>query len=205
MMALNQGLVPEDRRDAVRRYMRAHAGELMSPYSHLFLFEELYKMNSQETDTEVLQIIRNRWATMIARKDPGTLAEQFLNCTYVCHDFGTIPASFLSEYVLGIRMDGPVWNKRIIIEPRLGDLNEAEGVVVTRHGPVPDAWKRATDGRLDFESTVPDGETADLSIPRPSATPTLTIDGKVIGEATARGRFLSVELRSGKHTGSIKP
>ena len=107
--------------------------------------------------------------------------------------------------MLGVRRTEPIGEKRITIEPRLGDLTEAQGVVVTRYGPVPVTWKRVTDRRLDFEFAVPDGVTADLSIPRPSETPTLTMDGEVISQPGTRGRFLTAELRSGKHMGSVTP
>jgi hypothetical protein len=51
------------------------------------------------------------------------------------------PAYFLSSYVLGVRRDGPVQNKTLLIEPRLGDLTEAAGTVVTEFGPVPVSWE----------------------------------------------------------------
>ena len=162
-------------------------------------------MNTDEADREAMDTMRKRWVIMVGRKMPGTLGEQFGDQSYYCHDFGPIPAAHLSAHVLGVRRNGPIGAKRITIEPRLGDLTEAEGVVVTRHGAVPVAWKRGTDGRLDFEFTVPDGITADLSIPRPSATPTLTIDGEDISHTRTRSRFLTAELCSGKHTGSIRP
>ena len=205
LMALNKGLVPANRRASVRKYFLDHHCELRSPFAYLFAFDVLYQMNTDEADQEAIDTMRKRWASMVGRKMPGTLGEQFDDKSYYCHDFGPIPSAYLSAYVLGVRRNGPIGEKRITIEPRLGDLNQAEGVVVTRHGPVPVAWKRATDRRLDFEFTVPDEVTAELSIPRPSATPTLTIDGEVLSQPRVRNRFLTVELCSGKHTGSIKP
>lgn len=205
LMALDRGLVPESRLASVQKYFLAHHCELLSPMAYLFAFNVLYQMNTDATDQEAIDTMRKRWAIMVRRKMPGTLGEQFGDKSYYCHDFGPIPAAYLSGYVLGVRRNEPIGEKRIRIEPRLGDLTEAEGVVVTRHGPVPIAWKRGTGGQLAFECTVPDGVTADFSIPLPSAAPTLTIDGETIDNATAKGRFLSLELRSGKHTGSIKP
>ena len=64
------------------------------------------------------------------------------------------PAYFLSSYVLGVRLDGPVQNKSLLIEPRLGDLTEAEGTVVTEFGPVTVAWKRnATGGEYSVDTS----------------------------------------------------
>ncbi len=213
LMALNRGLVPPERLDSVRRYLLAHCGELNSPYSHLFLFEELYKMDSPETDQQVLQIIRKRWQSMVQAKDPGTLREGFSECTYVCHDFGAIPASFLSEYVLGVRMDGPLWNRRIVIEPRLGNLNQAKGVVVTRFGPVPVSWKKADDGRsLSFHFQIPAGVEARASIPKVSEKPTLIINGKALvtrgetkGQVELGNHFATMELGAGEYSGKTTP
>jgi len=205
LTALNRGLVPDSKVTAVQEYFLKHHCELISPMAYLFAFDVLYQMNTDEADQEAIDTMRERWAIMVGRKMPGTLGEQFGDKSYYCHDFGPIPSAYLSAYVLGVRRSGPICEKRITIEPRLGDLTEAEGVVVTRHGPVPIAWKRGTGGQLTFECTVPAGVTADFSIPLPSAAPTLTIDGKVIDNTTAKGRFFTVELRSGKHTGSIRP
>ncbi|HIQ23295.1 MAG TPA: hypothetical protein EYH34_18890, partial [Planctomycetes bacterium] len=130
----------------------------------------------------------------------------------VCHDFGTIPAPFLSEYVLGVRMEGPVWNKRMIIEPRLGDLNEAEGVVVTRYGPVPVSWQKGDGGSLAFRFQIPAGVEAKVSTPKVSEKPTLIINGKALvtsreakGQLELGDRFVTMELGAGEYSGRVMP
>ena len=50
----------------------------------------------------------------------------------------------------------------------LGDLKEAEGVVVTEHGLVSVSWKKAGDGSLDFSFEVPAGVKASVSVPKVS-------------------------------------
>jgi hypothetical protein len=77
--------------------------------------------------------------------------------------------------------------------------------VVTRHGPVPVAWTRTPDRGLEFTLSVPEGTTAELSVPRTSATSVLTVDGQTISQPRGAKRFLTTELRAGKHTGSVKP
>jgi hypothetical protein len=74
------------------------------------------------------------------------------------------PAYFLSAYVLGVRIDGPVWDKRLLIEPRLSDLTLAEGKVVTEFGLVDVSWRR-TAGELAFTCIIPPGATARLRLP----------------------------------------
>ena len=150
---------------------------------------------------------------MVKDKDPGTLREQFSDCTYVCHDFGPIPAAFLSEYLLGVRMDGPVWNKHIVIAPRLGDLNEAKGIVVTRYGPVPVSWKKAADGRsLAFRFQIPTGVTARISIPKVSEQPTLIVNGKALvtkgkvkGQVESSDRVITMTIGAGVYSGRMLP
>ncbi|MHC4623065.1 MAG: alpha-L-rhamnosidase-related protein [Planctomycetota bacterium] len=215
MLALNRGVVPNDRLGPVRKYMVTHAGELSNPYTHFFLFEELYKTDAGRTDLDVLQIMRRRWAAMIEKNDPGTLIEkfQFGKGGSSCHNFGSVPAYFLSAYVLGVRTDRAVWKKRIIIEPRLGDLQYAEGVVVTEHGLVPVSWKRTgNEGGLIFSFEVPADVKAKVSIPKISGKPTLIInsktvvdEGRVSGKAELRHRFVTLELNSGKYSGKITP
>jgi alpha-L-rhamnosidase len=205
VMALSRGLVPVERLASVQKYLFEHHFEFVSPFSYLFAFEAFYKMNTSEADQEAINTMRKRWSVMVARKMPGTLGEQFDDKSYYCHDFGPIPSAFLGSYVMGVRRDGPVENKRIIIEPRLGDLTEVKGVVVTRHGPVAVAWKRMMGGQLNFKITIPDGVTASVSIPRPSIKPILTIDGKTERSTEETNRFLIVELAQGEHTGTISP
>ena len=205
VMALSRGPVPEDRLASVQKYLFANHYDFVSPLSYLFAFEAFYKMNTDEADQEVINAMRKRWSVMVGRKMPGTLGEQFDDKSYYCHDFGPIPSSFIGSYIMGVRRDGPVEDKRIIIEPRLGDLTEVEGIVVTRHGPVPVEWKRLTSGGLDFRINIPEGVTAAVSIPRPSEKPILTIDGKIERRAKQTNRFLTVELGQGEHTGVITP
>ena len=205
LVALDQRLVPPQRVPSVQRYVFLHHHELSSPMSYLFAFDALYQMDTDEADLEALATMRKRWAIMVGRTMPGTLGEQFGDESYYCHDFGPIPAAFLSAYVLGVRRSGPVGDKRLTVQPRLGDLTEAQGIVVTRHGPVPVAWKRTSDRGLEFTLSVPEGTTAGLSVPRSSATSILTVDGQTISQPKATGRFLTTELRAGRHTGSVKP
>ena len=106
---------------------------------------------------------------------------------------------------MGVRRAGPVGDKRLTIQPRLGDLTEAEGIVVTRHGPVPVAWNAEATVGSDFEFTVPDGVTARLSVPVRSPEATLTIDGRVSQDAKVCGRYLTTTLQPGKHQGSVTP
>ena len=153
LLALNRGLVPEDRRASVTKYMLANTDKIGLPYAHYWLFEEQYRCDKPEQDLAALKGMRTKWADVMKRTDTGTLTESY-NSGEACHNFGAVPAYFLSGYVLGARMDGPVWKKHLLIEPRPGDLTHAEGVVVTELGLVPVEWKRDA-GAFTFAFTVP--------------------------------------------------
>lgn len=203
LMALHAGLVPKERLSRVQNYVLARHGELLAPVSYLFAFESLYAMDTEVADREALDTMRRRWAIMVGRKMPGTLGEQFGDESYYCHDFGPIPAAFLADRVLGVRRVGEVGTRRIAIEPRLGDLQTAEGIVCTHHGPVEVAWSRRPSGGLVFTVVVPVGVTADLSVPAPPGAQ-LRIGGRT--RATkVRGRFLTTTLRPGRHEGEVRP
>jgi len=144
-------------------------------------------MDSDKLDREAIQEIRRRWTPMVVfQQDAGTLCESFTDekgegASESCHNYGSVPAFFLSSYVLGVRTDGPVWKKQIVIEPRLGDLTNASGVVVTQSGPVTVSWKRSDQGNpLEYTVNIPSGIHATLHLPKLSEKPNLTMNGKVL-------------------------
>jgi hypothetical protein len=112
-----------------------------------------------------------------------------------------VPAYTLSTYVLGVRRDAPIVAKCIVIQPHLGDLSRAEGIVVTEFGPVPVSWK-VVDGTLAFAFTVPVGVKAAVFLP---AGPfgTVAINGRPVA-TRGRGRWRTLELGPGSHEGTSR-
>ena len=221
LLALDRGVVPPERIAGVRQWflanyrrpagwhcaqnddyekMVASKAGIGMPVTYYWVFHELYRMDEPGMDAEVLGEMRRRWARMVnTSKDTGTLWEMF-NGPESCHNYGAVPAYFLSSFVLGVRLDGPVWNKRLVIEPRLGDLTSTEGVVVTEFGPVPVSWQRQ--GReLTFRFAVPKGIKATLRLPDGDAA-TLVMDGKKTN-ANKQGRHVSVSVMAGEHQGRL--
>lgn len=221
LLALDRGIVPEDRQLSVRNWFLAHyqrpgsfhcctnpdfermvkdrAGINM-PVTYYWVFQELYRMDSAAMDLEVVKEMRRRWGRMVRESDDTSTLWETFSGSETCHNYGAVPAYFLSSYVLGVRLDGPVWNKRLIIEPRLGDLTDTEGVVVTEFGPVPVSWKRQGT-ELAFRFEVPKGIQASLRIPDADGT-TLLLDGRP-NAASAQGRCATVTVRAGVHEGRI--
>jgi alpha-L-rhamnosidase len=174
-------------------------------------------MNTEQMDQEVINEIRRRWTPMVLyQEDAGTVDETFTDekgdgTTESCHNYGAVPAWFLSSYMLGVRLNGPVWDKKLLIEPRLGDLTFAEGIVVTTLGPVPVMWRKSDEGRsLNFKISIPEGIQTEIRFPKLSANSTLIINNDVLMEngKPKKGiktdeRWIIVQNLSGECTGSI--
>jgi alpha-L-rhamnosidase len=194
LFALDQGIVPAARRARVVSYLLANRRQSARIMTDYYLFKQLYGAGTDALDREVLQTLRAKWAGMIAWPWHTTWEE--FDGGSKAHIYGMFPGYFLSAYVLGVRLDGPVWQKRLLIEPRLGDLTSAEGVVVTEHGPVPVSWKMSSD-HLDFQFTVPDGVTASLRLPSFDGKATLVLDKHAVTSSP------SIEVKAGFHQGTL--
>jgi alpha-L-rhamnosidase len=206
VMGLYYDVAPPERRKRVQEFLLAnYTGEAFAPYTHAFLFRVLYDIDTARADQIVLDLIRQRWATM-ATYETQTTSEGF-SPGEMCHEAGAVPAYFLSRYVLGVRTEDPRRPDCILIEPRLGDLTLAEGVVVTPSGPVDVSWKHAEDKeRLQLEITVPSHATATVRIPAPGNDAKVILDGREIspaGRLRREGRHIAFELDGGKHGGVV--
>jgi hypothetical protein len=154
LIPLHYGLVPENRQNDVRKWFLSNyknpgiwhvcnnpdfekmvdmkAG-INFPVMYYWVFSELYRMNTEQQDQEVISEIRRRWTPMVLyQQDAGTLSESFTDekgdgASESCHNYGSTPAYFLSSYVLGVRRIGTINEKQLLIEPRLGDLTFADG------------------------------------------------------------------------------
>jgi hypothetical protein len=236
LLALDRGIVPADRIGSVRAWwlknyrnpgtfnvgansdystwLRQTVGINM-PVSYYWVFQQLYAMDSPAMDQEVLNEIRRRWTDMVTnRLDTGTVTECFTdvnNGSESCHNYGAVPAWFLSSRVLGVGLDGPAWTNRLWIEPRLGDLRTARGIVVTEHGPVPVSWAQSDDYRLlSFSVTVPNQKHATLRLPKTSETNTLILNGTTVVSngipgtgVVLDGRWFSMDIPPGTATGTL--
>jgi len=195
LFALDRGLVPAARRDRVVAWTLAHADQIKQIMAQHFFFKLLYSLDDPAHDRTVLNRLRtwknmadSPWQTTWEMTDGGSKA----------HCYGMVPAHTLSTYVLGVRRDAPVGEKRIVIQPHLGDLTHAEGSVVTEFGPVVVAWKR--DGEhLDFTLEIPKGVQAEVLLPAGPAG-SVTLDGQAV-TTKAQGRWRTFATGPGSHVG----
>jgi alpha-L-rhamnosidase len=73
-----------------------------------------------------------------------------------CHGWASGPTAWLTEYVLGVRIEEPGC-RTIRIEPNLGDLEWAEGTYPTPHGIVEIRHEKNRDGAIITSVTAPEG------------------------------------------------
>ena len=202
LVALNRGIVSDEHLEDTKRFLVQHCSELKNPYTHLMLFDELYKYDQDSLDIKVLDIIRTRWKSMVSRVSPGTAAEGFETQGYLCHPFGLIPAYSLPSYVLGVRKPEPVWKHTILIEPHPGDLVFAKGVALTEFGPVPVEWQKEGADSLEFRFEIPENAEAVIRLPRQGQQCQLILNGE-IARFTEEGRFLEFRVKSGLYNGTV--
>ena len=203
LFALDQGIVPSERRAQVIAWTLQHADQIRQVMANHYFFNLLASLDRPECDQIILDRIRNGWQGMV--DCPWQTTWEMMGSGKgshgsKCHCYGIVPGYTLSTYVLGVRRDEPIWKRQIIIEPHLGDLARAEGVVVTEFGPVAVSWEKSGD-RLNFNITVPQNCEAILALPEHAGNP-LELDGKIIA-SEKRGIRQVVILHGGSHSGKI--
>jgi hypothetical protein len=200
VFALDQNIVPVERIPSVTKYLLSEPDPKARIMFYYFYFKQIYNQNQPDLDRQVLDMIREKFKKM-AEWPWQTTWEEFSGGSKA-HCYGMYPAYFLSAFVLGVRLDGPVSGRSLLIDPRLGDLKSARGTVVTEFGPVPVSWRRSGD-RLDFEVTVPKGVKATLRLPSGGGTARLVIDNQSVKTIGPVSSTPSVQVKAGRHKGVI--
>lgn len=236
LLALYTDLVPDDRKDRVRKWllenynnpgtksickntqyrtMLQNKSGIDMPIIYYWLLKVLYDIDTPEMDSEILENVRRRWFYMVTlQKDAGTLSESFIHpdgtgSDESCHNYGTVPAYYLSSYVLGVRVE----DDRLLIEPRLGNLTYARGKVVTPYGTVSADWQKGkTPASLSFNIELPKGVSGELRLPILQPGLTVVVNGRKVldngklrkgVEGRIEGRWLLVNSVKGTVSGRI--
>jgi len=201
VFALDQGVVPAERRARVTAAMLKQTphraeGSIMIFY---YLFKQLYALDRPDLDVQILSWFRQGWQPLVANS--WECSWEGFNGGSKAHIYGMYPGYFLSAYVLGVRRDLPASKHQIIIEPHLGALTNASGVVVTEFGPVPIEWK-ILDGVLHYSFTIPANTEAIVLLPYKTGQNQIRVDGKNAC-STVQGARIRVVLKSGLHNGEV--
>jgi hypothetical protein len=198
LFALDQGIVPAGRREQVTKYLLAQPDPKPQIMFYYYYWKQLYSADQPALDKSVLDTMREKWNAMA--NAPWETSWEDFRAGSKAHIYGMYPGYFLSAYVLGVRRDSPVAGKTLLIEPHLGGLAAAEGVVVTEFGPVPVSW-REEGGGLKFALTAPAGLKVILRLPDETGNKTVILDGKTVpGEI--KGSRLELIIDGGRHEGS---
>lgn len=198
LFALDRGLVPPERRARTVAWTLAHTDQIKQIMAQHFFFKLLYQLDEPQHDQAVLDRIRQGWRGMI--ESPWQTAWEMTGGNgSKCHIYGIVPGFTLPTFVLGVRRDAPVGAKRIVIQPHLGDLTHAQGVVITEFGPVDVSWRRVEQDALAFSFTVPPETTAEVLLPAGAAS-RVRLQGKEV-PSDARGRWRVLQLPPGRYEG----
>jgi hypothetical protein len=206
LFALDQGVVPQNRRASVTKYLMTHAPKDNHIMQYYYFFKQQYGADDPAQDLAVLDKQRAEWKDMAESPFEATF-EGLHSWGSKAHCYGMFPAYFLSSYVLGVQLDGPAQKKSLRIEPRLGDLTEASGTVGTEFGPVLVSWKLESN-QWNYSvdtSRLPDGITVRLRLPVGTGSFSAKLDGVSLKagakKAKHQGRWLDVPLSLGEHQG----
>ena len=205
LFALDQGVVPTYRRARVIEYVMRHRAQIKEIMAQHCFFKLLYSLDEERSDQMVLQRIRDGWRGMAESPDQTTWEKTSGGSK--SHVYGIVPGYTLSTFVLGVRRDAPVWERTLVIDPRLGDLRFARGVVVSEFGPVPVSWTKATTNdeqvdRLEFSVDVPAGVLATIRLAG-GVDGSLRFSRGGCAATTVSGRSLEAVLPAGQHVGSV--
>jgi hypothetical protein len=83
-----------------------------------------------------------------------TWAEDTVSQRSDCHAWGSVPIHHFHRNVLGVRSTDVGW-RSVTVDPSLGDLTWAEGVVPTPYGAIRVRCTREADGRVNVDVSAP--------------------------------------------------
>ncbi len=203
VFALDRGVVPADRRARViAKMLQQNSGKLGSNVMiYYYAMKELYGLDQPAHDQRVLTMMRDGWQAMVA--SPLHCSWESFGGGSKAHIYGMYAGYFLSSYVLGVRwQDGIPLNRKLLIQPHLGNLTTAEGTVVTEAGPVPVAWKRNAAGTIEFKLKVLQGVNAVLNLPVGTKKKLILNSNQATGRLV--GNRLQIDLVAGNYTGTTE-
>ena len=144
-LALLSGRTPPYVRESLRVAMCASNALSPELFMHHFLLRALNETEGQES----LNLIRRHWFPILEAGaetiwECGVIErgrDAFDNQGSLCHGFSTSPIDTIQSAILGIKPIAPGF-ARCSFSPNTGDLEFAEGVVITPRGPIGVRWER---------------------------------------------------------------
>jgi len=201
MFPLALGLVPIERRGKVAAFVKSR-GMACSVYGAQFLMDALFDQGMADHALALMKADGDRSWTHMIKRVGTTVALEAWDSKYKPnldwnHAWGAAPANILPRKVLGIEPLKPGFAE-ILIQPRPGSLNWAEGYVPTRAGRV--AVRLDQDAKaFRLKVEIPAGAAARIGVPKGTAGDTVSLDGKPV-KATESDGYLFIEpVAAGTH------
>jgi len=207
MFPLALGLVPDERKKTVARFIRSR-GMACSVYGAQYLLESLYAADEDEYALELMTSKDTRsWHNMLRLGSTITLEAwdlRFKKNLDWNHAWGAAPANIIPRYVLGIRPLEPGCSK-VLIQPQPGALKHASGTIPTIRGPITVSYKNDPAHPFELSISIPVNMTARVGLPQSNEEPSVVIvDGEEVN-AQHQGKHLFVDgIGSGAHVLTCK-
>ena len=172
------GLVPEDRRAGVARWL-ASRGMSCSVYAAQYLLEGLFQNGADREAIALMTAPGDRsWRHMV--ESGTTITWEAWDQKYKPnqdwnHAWGAAPANLLPRFVLGVSGASPGWG-RVLVQPHPGALTAAKGDVPTPRGKILADWQNTGTFRMTLR--VPEGVLATLKLPAAEDSTGVWIDGQ---------------------------
>jgi hypothetical protein len=114
--------------------------------------------------------------------------------TSLAHGWSTGVVPAVTNYVLGVMPQGPGFST-FSVKPIPGDVQWAQGVVPTPHGPISVAWKsNQTLGQFRLSVSSPVGTMGTISVPVTNSNSTVYVDDELAWENRRRAYEASYEI-----------
>lgn len=157
MAVLSGAVTGEEARDLMERTLREPIHRVTLPFSYN-LFQAL-------KETGLHHHIFKQWDRwrVFSKQGLTTLPETEVNPRSDCHAWSSVPIAEFPAYFLGVTPFEPGFSA-ISIEPRMGDLRWAKGVVPTVCGMVEVEWEKKGKA-FRFRTQVPTGVPTTIKLP----------------------------------------
>jgi hypothetical protein len=202
------GLAPPDRRGSVVEFIKSR-GMRCSVYAAQYLLEGLYVADEDQYALELLTSRDTRsWFNMIRSGSTITLEawdQQFKPNLDWNHAWGAVPANVIPRYLVGVRPAEPGF-KKIIVQPRPGNLKSFTAKVPTLRGPVHVRYSRHGQ-EIDLDVDVPGNATARIGLPLRNLKQTIEVtrNGKPVVAELGETHAWVDDVPPGRHSFRLGP
>ena len=181
--AMNYGLVPENQKEAVIKFIKKQGRSCEQSFSY-WLLNTLFS----EGETQwALNYIRKHWGEQMNRNDfNGAWFENWIPKLgrSKSHAWGAGPTALLSEKVLGVQPITPGW-KKFSIKPNLGDLEWCKGIVPSIAGEITVELKKLIKDNIEkglqIKAVIPKRTSAEIHVPvQPSKNFSIEVNNQEI-------------------------